>query len=126
MRRSLNVAPPRTAVTVNVPVSVAPSGWLPSPMVTVPVNTVSVTPALSWAATCTAGSMVTPADAVLGVTMKARRGARAPALEPPPLSPPPPANRAPPRAPPRAAGQPTHPQPLQPLGNPPPRPPAYD
>ncbi|HYS21635.1 MAG TPA: hypothetical protein VEO73_11160 [Gemmatimonadales bacterium] len=43
----------------------------------------SVPPALSWAATWTAGLMVTPADAVLGVATKATCVAGPPQLEPP-------------------------------------------
>src|SRR5712691_8512787 len=95
MRRSLNEATPRCAPIVSVPVSVASPGLLPRARVTVPVKSVSVTPVLSWAATFTAGSMVTPADTALGTTRKMTWVAGPPPLEPAPVSAPARTMRAP-------------------------------
>src|SRR5881628_255458 len=72
MLRFEKVATPFTAVLVVVPESVPPLGFVPSAMVIVPLKLVTVFPASSCAATCTAGEMVLPAVVLVGWTVKAR------------------------------------------------------
>src|SRR5512140_1965043 len=71
MERLENVATPATADTVVVPDSVPPPGLVPIATVMLAVEVVTVLPNASCTATCTAGTMETPADALLGWTMNA-------------------------------------------------------
>src|SRR5437762_8384581 len=74
MERSAKLATPRTASSVRVPRSAAPSGCSPSARVTVPWNAVSTPPLLSIALTRTAGESGSPAVA-LGGAANSRRAA---------------------------------------------------
>src|SRR5690348_16983915 len=65
----LNVATPATAVTVVVPASAPPDGFVPIATVTLPVNAVTRLPSPSSALTCTAGVIVAPAPFVVGCTV---------------------------------------------------------
>src|SRR2546426_230556 len=72
MLRSEKVATPFTAVTIVVPESVPPLGFVPRATVIEPVKLATVFPASSCAATCTAGAIVLPAVASFGWTAKTR------------------------------------------------------
>ena len=60
------MATPFRAATAFVPDSVSPPGLDASTTVTVPLKLVNVLPSASWATTCTAGLMATPATADVG------------------------------------------------------------
>src|SRR2546425_257438 len=72
MLRSEKVATPFTAVTIVVPESVPPLGFVPRATVIEPVKPATVFPASSCAATWTGGEMALPAVALLGWTAKTR------------------------------------------------------
>src|SRR2546428_13869108 len=72
MLRSLNVATPDTALMLNVPDRVAPDGFVPIAIVTMPEKPVAGFPPPSSAVTCTAGVMIPPAPALLGWTVNWR------------------------------------------------------
>ncbi len=73
MLRSSKVATPAVAARVSVPDRVPPPGCVPIPIVTVPVNVVTVLPRLSRATTWIAGAIATPAVALDGCVTKASR-----------------------------------------------------
>src|SRR6185369_15930159 len=77
MDRLENVATPLTAATVAVPESVPPPGLVPMATVTFAVELVTVLLNASCTATCTAGAIDAPAEALLGCTMNATRSAAA-------------------------------------------------
>src|SRR5882724_11279886 len=64
-----NVATPLRAATVVVPDSAPPSGLVPIPAITLPVNPVAVLPCASCTVTCTAGVIVAPAVVLVGCTV---------------------------------------------------------
>src|SRR6266853_689655 len=72
MLRVEEVATPFTAVTIFVPESVPPLGFVPRATVTEPVKLGSVVPASFWAATFTAGEIGLPATVALGWTVNTR------------------------------------------------------
>src|SRR5919108_6105610 len=74
MDRSVKLATPRTALTVRVPRSVAPSGCSPRVTVTAPWKVVSTLPALSIALTRTAGDSGSPAVPLGGGANSSREG----------------------------------------------------
>src|SRR2546428_7910911 len=69
--KSTNVATPFTAATGVVPLRIAPPGFVPSAIVTLPVKLGTGFPAASSAVTCTAGLIAAPASVVDGWTVKA-------------------------------------------------------
>ena len=72
-----NEATPFDAVTVLVPESVPPLGFVPIATVTLPLNDVTVLPRPSSAVTVTAGVKVAPAVVFVGWPVKTRRFAAA-------------------------------------------------
>ena len=68
IERLVNVATPLTAVTVAVPPSVVPPGFVPSPIVTLSLKQVCVFPELSCAVTLTV--IGEPAAVVTGCVVK--------------------------------------------------------
>src|SRR6185295_15607684 len=71
MDRLENVATPLTAVTVVVPDSVPPPGFVPIATVMLADELGTVFPNASCTVTCTAGVIATPAVAFVGWTVKA-------------------------------------------------------
>ena len=67
MERVEKLATPLTAATVSVPDSVPPPGLVPIATVTLAVELVTVLPNASCTATCTAGTIATPAGGVAAV-----------------------------------------------------------
>src|SRR5512141_1035733 len=77
MDRLENVATPFTAATVDVPDSVPPPGLLPMATVTLALELSTVFSNASSTATCTAGAIDAPAEALVGCTMNATLSAAA-------------------------------------------------
>src|SRR5512132_105499 len=77
MDRLENVATPFTAATRAVPDSVPPPGLLPMATVTLAVELVTVLSNASCTATCTAGAIEAPAEALAGCTTNATLAAAA-------------------------------------------------
>src|SRR5512145_2126654 len=77
MARLENVATPATAATVVVPDSVPPPGLVPIATVMLAVELGTVLPNASCTVTRTIGAMATPAVALVGCAVKARRFAAA-------------------------------------------------
>ena len=71
MLKSENVATPATAVTVAVPASVPPPGFVPIATVTEFVAVVTRFPRASSMLTCTDGVIAAPAATFVGCTVKA-------------------------------------------------------
>src|SRR2546422_583205 len=69
MLRFPNVATPADAVSLSVPARVAPLGFGPRPIVTVPVKLVATLPCASCAVTATAGVSAAPAVVLPGWTL---------------------------------------------------------
>src|SRR5947208_703357 len=77
MDRVANVATPATALTVFVPESVPPPGFVPIAMAMLAVELVTVFPNASCTVTWIPGAIDTPAVAVVGCTVNASLDAAA-------------------------------------------------
>src|SRR5207248_1398019 len=70
MLRFENVATPATALTVRVPDSLPPAGFVAKVTITAPMKPGATSPDASNAVTCTAGVITAPACVVLGCWVK--------------------------------------------------------